>query len=563
MTSPGLLAGTPPAAADGGLRTPPRANRTPGVHVEFSRARQLMSVRRTDITGFVGIARRGPLFTPVRVESWGEFLAVFGGHTPAGHLAYAVQAFFANGGRTAWMVRVAHEASAQPARLPLTADGLGATMTLTAAWADPPERSRPNPGTWANGMTATVTRTANRFDLTLRAPGGGTEVWRDLGFCDPPRRAADVLNDLVAGSRLVSASAPDCHEDRLPAPGGPLSFVGGTDGLSDLSVEDVIRGLRELELVDEIALLAAPDLQSVPVRTAISAPPLRRCDVLDAPEPGSTEPDPAEFPPPLDVSAGVNELIAQCERTRDRFAILDPPREASDPAAALEWRGHLASSGYAAAYFPWVLVPDPLRPSGELVRPVPPSGHVAGVYARTDLEVGVHKAPANESLNLAADVAFPVDDVVHGDANQACLNVIRTYSGRGIRVLGARTLACRPPWRFVNVRRLVAMIEETISEDLAWAVFEPNDARLQAEVDRSVRSFLDGLWRRGMLDGATGAEAFDVRCDAETNPSDQVDLGRLSCLVALRPPPPAEFVVVRVTLSADGLDATASGGSRA
>jgi hypothetical protein len=537
---------------------------TPGVRVEFTGARQALSGRRTDITGFVGIARRGPLFTPVRVESWGDFLTVFGAHTPSGYLAYGVQAFFANGGRTAWVVRMAHEESAQSATLPLAADGSAAAMTLTAAWADPPARTaRPNPGVWANGMTATVTRNGGRFDLTIRAPGGVTEVWRDLGFCSPPRRAADVLNDEVAGSRLVSATVPDCEGSALPVPRGPMAFCGGTDGLADLTFTDLRRGLEELERVDEIALLAVPDLQSVPVRPVASAPPPRRCDLLDAPAQAPTEPDPAEFPPPLDVRAGTGELIAQCERTQDRFAILDPPREAADPAAAMDWRRGLASSAWAAAYFPWLLVPDPLRPAGELVRSVPPSGHVAGVYARTDREVGVHKAPANEALELAADVGFPVDDVVHGQANAVCLNVIRTHAGRGIRVSGARTLACSPPWRFVNVRRLVAMIQQTVAKDLAWAVFQPNDARLWAEVDRSVRGFLDGLWRQGMLDGATAAEAFDVRCDAETNPPDLVDSGRLSCLVALRPPPPAEFVVVRVTLDADGLGATGAGGSRA
>jgi hypothetical protein len=279
--------------------------------------------------------------------------------------------------------------------------------------------------------------------------------------------------------------------------------------------------------------------------------------VLDATQPSAPpEPDPPEFPPPLDVQAGQIELIAQCERTRDRFAVLDPPREAADPDTAISWRDGLTPSTYAAAYFPWVLAPDPLRLSGLLLRPVPPSGHIAGVYARVDWEVGVHRAPANEALQLAADVGFRADDRIHGDANDANLNVIRPYGGRGILIAGARTLAGHAPWRFVNVRRLVAMIEEAVDEDLAWAVFEPNDANLWAEVDRAVRGFLDDLWRAGMLDGATATEAFDVRCDAETNPPDQVDLGRLTCLIGLSPPPPAEFVVVRVTLSADGIEPT-------
>ncbi len=563
MTSLGLLAGAP-APADNDPAASPRAYRAPGVYVEFPRARRAISPRRTDITGFVGIARRGPLYTPIRVQSWGEFLAAFGGHVASGYLAYAVEAFFANGGRTAWVVRVAHPTSALSAQLSLADDAGNPAVLLTAAWAGAGARTAlPSPGTWAHRMTAAVVRDGDRFDLTLRSPGGLTELWRALG-ASGPRQVPDVLGDIVTGSCLATASLPQGPGGAPPAPVGPVTFTGGADGLSDLVTVDVIRGIAALEPIDDIALLAVPDLQEIPTVPVISDPPAPRCDMLDATEPAPPfEPDPPEFPPPLDFMAGQAELIAQCERARDRFAILDPPRAAWDPAAAIGWRDALMPSSYAAAYFPWVLTPDPLRLSGRLVRLVPPSGHVAGVYARGDRAVGVHKPPANEALELAADVGFRADEVTHGGANDACMNIIRPYAGRGIRVAGARTLACRPPWRFVNVRRLVAMVEEAIGDDLAWTVFEPNNADLWAEVDRSVRGFLDGLWRAGMLDGATAAEAFDVRCDAETNPPDQRDLGRLSCLIALRPTSPAEFVVVRVSLNAEGADAAVQGVSHA
>lgn len=563
MTSPGLLAAAL-LPADTVTTVSASAFRAPGVSVEFAQARQAVSPRRTDIAGFVGIARRGPLHTPVRVESWGEFVAAFGRHTPAGYLAYAVEAFFANGGRTAWVVRAAHPGSARPAQLDLADDAGHPTVRLTAAWSGVgAETALPNPGTWARRMTASVARDGDRFDLTLRAPDGLTEHWRDLGTSGP-RTVPDVLNDIAAGSRLATAALLG-GPGTPPAPTiGPAAFAGGVDGLSDLTIVDVMRGIAALEQIDEIAILAVPDLQEAPRTTVSTALPVPRCDVLDATvAQAPPDTDPTEFPPPLDVAAGQAELIAQCERARDRFAILDPPRGASDPATAIAWRDALMPSAFAAAYFPWVLAPDPLRPAGRLVRPVPPSGHVAGVYARGDRTVGVHKPPANEALELAADVGFRADDLIHGIVNEACLNLIRPYDGRGIRVAGARTLSCRSPWRYVNVRRLVAMIEEAVGEDLAWAVFEPNNADLWAQVDRTVRGFLDDLWRAGMLDGATAAEAFDVRCDAETNPPDQIELGRLTCRIALRPPPPAEFVIVRVTLSAEGAASVVRGGTDA
>lgn len=519
--------------------------RAPGVHLEFARARPGITARRTDIAGFAGIAARGPLFTPVRVQTWAEFVTTFGRHIPASYLAYCMEAFFANGGATAWVVRAAHRASARAARVCFADDRGVPSLVLTAA----------DPGRWAHAMTATVARDGDRFDLSLRGPDGLVERWRDLGVTGP-RTVVDILGAAGTGSALVTAALAGGGA-APPAPAGPRSFAGGADGLRELVTADLLEAVATLEPVEEIGILAAPDLQAVPAVTIVTDPPARRCDVLDGLPAALPDPEPAELPPPLDVVNGQAELIAQCERTRDRFAVLDPPRDVTDPQAALEWLATLPRSPFAAAYFPWVLVPDPLLLAGALVRPLPPSGHVSGVYARTDREVGVHKAPANVPLELAADLAAAVDDVTHGAANADGLNVIRD-EGRGIRVAGARTLG-DPPWRFVNVRRLVAMIEEAVAEDLGWAVFEPNGPDLWAEVDRAVRGFLDGLWRVGMLDGGTAGEAFDVRCDAETNPPDQTDAGRVTCLIALNPAPPAEFVVVRVTLSPETLASVPAG----
>jgi phage tail sheath protein FI len=245
-------------------------------------------------------------------------------------------------------------------------------------------------------------------------------------------------------------------------------------------------------------------------------------------------------------------MIEHCESMEDRFAILDAVAGVadSDTAAALQavtnQRAGLGSDrGYAALYFPWVKVADPLSGSQILV---PPSGHIAGVYARTDATRGVHKAPANESLRGVRGVERVLTDDEQGPLNEQGINVIRSFAGRGIVVWGARTLAPqdRTQWRYVNVRRLLIFIEESIQEGTQFAVFEPNDLALWQQVKRQVTEFLTRVWRDGALFGATPDEAFRVRVDEELNPPGVRALGQLVIEVILYPVTPAEFVVFRI-----------------
>ncbi len=164
----------------------------------------------------------------------------------------------------------------------------------------------------------------------------------------------------------------------------------------------------------------------------------------------------------------------------------------------------------------------------------------------------MHKPPANEELFYAQDVSTQIEDLLHGDLNDRSVNVIRAYRGRGLRLAGARTLSSDPDWRYVNVRRLLIMIEEAIDQQTQWLVFEPSNPDVWREVDRVVRSFLDGLWHRGMLDGPTAADAYSVTCDTTTNPPDQAEVGRLICRIGVQPPWPAEFVVVRIGKTESG-----------
>jgi phage tail sheath protein FI len=184
---------------------------------------------------------------------------------------------------------------------------------------------------------------------------------------------------------------------------------------------------------------------------------------------------------------------------------------------------------------------------------VPPSGHIAGVYARVEALVGPHKPPANEVLDAALDVTVAVDDLIHGRLNDGQVNVLRAYAGRGLRVAGARTLSSESEWRYVNVRRLMLMIERSLEAGTQWLVFEPNNPALWRDFERVLRGFLDDLWRRGMLDGATAAQAYSVACDISTNPPAETDAGRLIAVIGVQPPWPAEFVVARIGKTENGI----------
>jgi phage tail sheath protein FI len=262
---------------------------------------------------------------------------------------------------------------------------------------------------------------------------------------------------------------------------------------------------------------------------------------------------PAEQPPLFsasDVYAVQRALVEHCEQQRDRVALLDPPF-AADVGDVESWRARFDSK-YAALYYPWVLVYDAM--SASLVRAIPPSGHVAGVCARVDLAVGVHVAPANQDLAWAVGVGMELDAERHGLLNSLGVNCIRPTPGRGIRIVGARTVSSDPSWRFLNVRRLMCMIEEAVEESTQWTTFEPNNPALQDALAVSIRSFLEQLWGRGALVGGTPDEAFFVKCDGDTNPPSEGANGRLLAVVGVAPVRPAEFVVFRIGRTHDELE---------
>jgi phage tail sheath protein FI len=291
-------------------------------------------------------------------------------------------------------------------------------------------------------------------------------------------------------------------------------------------------GLDCLEAIDEIAIVAAPGY----------------CD------PGSYA-----------------ALLSHCENLKDRVAILDTPSVVKDidtlkevgttgagggesgegeaggggKKASRGIRPPNSDGGFGSLYFPWLNVRDPLS-SGQVVQ-VPPSGHMAGIYARSDATRGVHKAPANETVRGALGLAYQVTHAEQGELNRKGVNCIRFFPDSGIRVWGARTLAEESSeWRYINVRRLFNMIEESIKEGTRWTVFEPNDERLWKSVVRDSIAFLTLVWRDGALKGTTPQEAFFVKCDAETNPPEVIDAGRLVVEIGIAPVKPSEFIIFRI-----------------
>lgn len=285
--------------------------------------------------------------------------------------------------------------------------------------------------------------------------------------------------------------------------------------------------------------------------TALAAlAPLRDLDLVAAPDAMALDRDARE--------QVQRALVAHCVEQGDRFALLDAP-PGLDPARTdlgasfAQWRQRLGSAGHenAACYYPWVRIsPSGTSPTGM----VPPSGHVAGIITRADGRVGVHKAPANEIVEGILDLEYPIDAEAQGLLGPLGINCLRVLPGRGLRLYGARTLSQDPEWRYVNVRRVVLTLGRWIDRNLAWAAFEPNGPRLWVRIRRELEVHLNGLRQSGALQGTTPAEAFFVKCDAETNPAEGRELGQVVTEIGLAPAVPAEFVVVRITHRAAGAE---------
>jgi phage tail sheath protein FI len=315
----------------------------------------------------------------------------------------------------------------------------------------------------------------------------------------------------------------------VPASGVVSLAGGGQSAPVRVSPDDYVgnsadrTGFAGLEAVDEVTMLSVPDLMAVYQQGVID---------LEG------------------VQAVQLAMLAHCELMGDRVAILDAP-PGLNAQQIKEWRVDKAGydSKFGTLYWPWIKVFDPL--AGQAIF-VPPSGHVAGIWARNDDTRGVHKAPANEVIRGTISLETQLTKAEHDQLNPQGINCLRAFPSRGIRIWGARTLSSDPAWRYLNVRRLFNYVEESILVGTQWVVFEPNDMRLWQRTKRTINAFLLRTWRDGALFGATPEEGFYVKCDAETNPPEVIDAGQLVVEVGIAPVKPAEFVIFRIAQFSGG-----------
>lgn len=507
---------------------------SPGVYVEeIEIGSKPIEGVSTSTAGFLGEAERGPT-TPWLVTSWLQYQRVFGGYFGSNkYLPYAVEGFFENGGQRCYIGRIvkAGAAPATKANLKLTAGG-AAALTVNAT----------GEGEWGNRIALKVSAgTISGFKLSVFywkvAPS--TLYDPDTDLTSKPRPQIAELFDNLS----VSESSPDYYEKRVSGisnvielsmqgadsgaqADGPVtitSLAGGGDGTGALIRSDYERtdsdepgkrkGLTGFAEVDEISIIYAPNSKA--------------------------------------VAGLVDAVISHCESLKDRFAIIDADQSSAN-VSTLKPRDD-NDTKYAAFYYPWIQVIDP---EAGLLRLIPPGGHMAGIYARSDVERGVHKAPANETVRGAADLQFQITKGEQDVLNPRGVNVIRAFPGRGIRIWGARTLSSDSLWKYINVRRLFLYLEESIDEGTQWVVFEPNNEKLWGRVKATITEFLTRVWRDGALMGTKPEEAFFVKCDRTTMTQDDIDNGRLICIIGVAPVKPAEFVIFRIAQWAGGSSVT-------
>ena len=508
---------------------------SPGVYIEEKEAgsRPIEGVG-TAVAAFVGFATQGPFNEPTLVTNWNQFTKNFGDFVEGSYLAHAVYGFFANGGGSAYIVRVGEDGAARAQKgreLPsgarqgmlggykiteIEAGDAKGDITVEVQPATPPQAAEgEQPPAPPDDVFKLVVKRGNRVEETF-------------DHVSTKRGKENVVTAVKQGSKLISIeevgggtlTAAEPASVKLTPPPATPARIAADDYVGDTAART---GFSGLEAVDEITMVAIPDLMSAYQRGAID---------LDA------------------VQTVQQAIITHCELMGDRMAILDPP-PGLGPQQVKEWRMDKAGydSKYASLYYPWISVFDPPSGKNQLI---PPSGHMAGVWARNDDTRGVHKAPANEVVRGAVTLETQLTKPEHDLLNPIGINCIRAFSGRGIRIWGARTLSSDPAWRYLNVRRLFNYLEESILNGTQWVVFEPNDDALWARIRRTISAFLVNEWRKGALFGLTPDEAFYVKCDRETNPAEGIDAGQVVCQVGVAPVKPAEFVIFELAQFSGG-----------
>lgn len=580
---------------------------SPGVYVEeYDSGAVPMQGVSTSTAGFVGLAERGPVVgEPQLITSFADYRRIYGGYlSEAGYgnarfLPYAVEQFFANGGSRAYIMRCvpadAKAASKTTGVLKVTAANPGSwaeNLRVTVAASSKAKTqvyevkgadlqlknadgfnagdvvelfdgSRKAYATIKSVLDKTVTLDApctldvadrkvgtakyiRTCEITITARLGETvETFENLSlkagqlnYAPVKTAKSDLIRvEVLSGPAPAAAPAPanekdkkdDKKEPAAPSLAGKITPYEQCAGTGTEMVLILDGG------ADGNVLKVTPDAyigkdEGPGARTALQSY-IENSNVSIMLIPGVTAPE---------VQAA---LIGFCESKKSCFAVLDIPVELKKTGDVANFRD-MYDSTYAAIYHPWLEMYDALERRNAYF---PPSGAVAGIYARSDNERGVHKAPANEIVRGCTGLSCNYNTGEQDVLNPIGVNLIRAFPGRGIRVWGARTLSSNGLWKYLNVRRLFIYVEESIRANTNWVVFEPNSEALWQRVSRTISTFLAVCWRDGALAGSSPEEAFFVECGPTTMTQDDIDNGRLICQIGIAPVKPAEFVIFRIT----------------
>ncbi len=567
---------------------------SPGVYVEeFESGGKPVEGVGTSTAGFVGLAERGPVKgVPELITNFADFRRKYGGYLSESEygeyrfLAYAVEHFFINGGSRCFVARVAPgDAKCAKGFVPSQEAPL---LKITAK----------NPGTWGDNVRVIITPASkaktqileevetNNGKKYLVKNAAGFNAGDVVVFTDKNEK---VYNRIVKVQDNLIQFAQEFTQNVVDKNLVPSKLLATCEFNLEVKYEDTEEFYENLSFNIETAnyvdkKLSKSDLVSVHyVGTAAEQPVAPFVELAAGQESESfltislaegsngsvASLSPADF---IGVDNGAGQrtgiqafldndvvsimavpgltdpnvqlsLVSHCENLGSRFAVLDMPKDAKKVQDILTHR-NIFDSHYAAFYHPWLEVFDPLDKKNI---PIPPSGSVLGIYARTDNTRGVHKAPANEVVRACVGLDCQFNKGEQDILNPKGVNLIRAFPGQGIRVWGARTATSNPSWKYVNVRRLFIFVEETIKANTNWVVFEPNDEALWVRVKRTIEVFLTGLWRSGSLAGSSTSEAFFVNIGRDTMSQDDIDNGRLVCVIGIAPVKPAEFVIFRIS----------------
>ncbi|WP_375509738.1 phage tail sheath family protein [uncultured Nostoc sp.] len=554
----------------------------PGVYVEeVDRGSRPIEGVSTSVAGFIGFTEdiRGgaELFKPMLVTSWTQYLEYFARRNSNGftdfdaYLPFSVRGYFLNGGGRCWVTSIGTQLpgiglenskrQAPPLEIPRRGNKPSLNLSIRPEHFDngpikieiqdgmpralPPAKNDDKASDQIKGQSQGTHKVEiphnprEFFSVKVCRDDQVLEQYNHLSMDPKPQTQAAtyvvealknskyiLIGDIAQPGQPLSRRPLNGEYELLPpAPNStPEKFASEIEG--DRSERTGVLGIFE---IDEITMICFPDLMRAYEAEVLSLEQVHGVmETMISMSEGSSSGD---MPGPT-----------------NRMVVLDPPPDRTKPQDVVDWLDEFGRrSMFAALYYPWVKVPNPQNAGRSIL--VPPSGHMMGVWGRTDESRGVYKAPANEVprgiTGLAYDVNFREQELL----NPLGINCIRKFPNRGIRIWGARTLVepDKTEWRYISVRRLISYIERSIEAGTQWAVFEPNDEELWTQVKYTVSNFLERIWREGALFGATPSQAFYVKCDAENNTPETMTLGRLYIDVGVCPVRPAEFVVFRIS----------------